>query len=259
MRYILLTISLLVVFVDAAPLFGQSATPPTATSSPAPRRPSPLRAIGHTFYSEKSELFAEFRPLLVGQPNRFTAHLTRLGTLFTPYTEGEATLTLETAGKLNYREIIQKPAAPGIFRFAVKPETTGLSKITISFVTSVGTEQFVIDGVMVYDTESAAVASQPKPEPETGDVAYYKEKSWLVPFATAPVALGKLAGANVLLVPQKALIRANGGVYVYRQQDPEHFRKQAVTIGRTDAENAEVLSGLRAGDRIVTVGADQIN
>lgn len=258
MKYLRIISSLAVLCSGTPVLFGQSVTPPTATTSPA-RRPSPLRAIGHTFYSEKSELFAEFRPLLVGQPNRFTAHLTRLGALFVPYTEGEATLTLETAGKLNYRETIQKPAAPGIFRFAVKPETTGLSKITISFVTPVGTEQFVIDGVMVYETESAAVAAQPKPEPETGDVAYYKEKSWLVPFATAPVAVGKLAGANVLLVPQKALIRENGAVYVYRQQDPERFRKQAVTIGRTDAENAEVLSGLRAGDRIVTVGAEQIN
>lgn len=265
MRYTQIIASLAALCVGTPALFGQSVTP--VTTNPAPRQPSPLRAIGHTFYSEKSELFAEFRPLLVGQANRFTAHLTRPGTTFLPYAGGEATLTLETGGKVNYRETIQKPVAPDIFRFAVKPETTGSSKVTISPTTPTGTEQFVIDGVMMHQSESAAVAAQPKPDSEAGDITYCKEKSWLVSFATAPVVMGKLAGkasaANGLLVPQKALIRENnrhGGpeVYLYRQKDPEHFRRQAITVGRSDAEIVEVLSGLQAGDRIITAGADQI-
>jgi len=53
-------------FVGAA-----AAQPPT----PAPQ-PS---AVTHTAYSKNTELFAEWRPLIVGQPTRLTAHLTRIG------------------------------------------------------------------------------------------------------------------------------------------------------------------------------------
>lgn len=43
-----------------------------------------------------TELFVEWRPLVVGQATRFTAHLTRTGDQFRPYGEGKVTLALRS-------------------------------------------------------------------------------------------------------------------------------------------------------------------
>ena len=51
-------------------------------------------AVTRTAYSKNTELFSEWRPLIVGQATRLTAHLTRIGDRFTPYVEGKVTLTL---------------------------------------------------------------------------------------------------------------------------------------------------------------------
>ena len=53
-----------------------------------------LEPLVYTIYSEKTELFVEFKPLVVGDESRFAAHFTVLGDLFKPITEGSVSLTL---------------------------------------------------------------------------------------------------------------------------------------------------------------------
>jgi hypothetical protein len=65
----------------------------TPASAPQPR------AVTRTIYTRNTELFAEWQPLVVGQPTRLTAHLTHTGDRFRPYTEGTATLTLTVEGE----------------------------------------------------------------------------------------------------------------------------------------------------------------
>jgi hypothetical protein len=45
-------------------------------------------------YTRTTELFAEWRPLVVGQATHLTAHFTHSGDRFRPYTEGKVTLSL---------------------------------------------------------------------------------------------------------------------------------------------------------------------
>ncbi|MBK9299754.1 MAG: hypothetical protein IPN14_03840 [Bacteroidetes bacterium] len=45
-----------------------------------------LQALAYTLYTTKSELFVEFKPLVVGQTSKFAAHFTKLGENFLPYT-----------------------------------------------------------------------------------------------------------------------------------------------------------------------------
>jgi hypothetical protein len=45
----------------------------------APSAAPQLGAVTHTAYSKNTELFAEWRPLIVGEATRLTAHLTRTG------------------------------------------------------------------------------------------------------------------------------------------------------------------------------------
>ena len=63
---------------------------------------------------------------------------------------------------------------------------------------------------------------------------------------------------NVLSVPTSALIEEQGIYSVYVRVHEEHYRKQEVTLGASDGANVQILSGLSAGDEVVTRGAYQI-
>lgn len=58
-----------------------------------------------------------------------------------------------------------------------------------------------------------------------------------------------------VVVPSEALVEEMGNYFVYVQLTPELFEKRAVRTGQTDSRNTEILSGLSAGERIVTAGA----
>ena len=63
---------------------------------------------------------------------------------------------------------------------------------------------------------------------------------------------------DVLSLPESALTEEQGSFFVYRQLDEECYEKQLVTVGASDGERVQILSGIRAGDRIVTEGAYQV-
>jgi hypothetical protein len=61
-----------------------------AATDQAPASPTSLSASTYTAYSRNTELFAEWRPLIVGEATRLTAHLTRTtGGAFKAYAEGK--------------------------------------------------------------------------------------------------------------------------------------------------------------------------
>lgn len=63
---------------------------------------------------------------------------------------------------------------------------------------------------------------------------------------------------GVLSLPESALTEEQGSFFVYRQVDAECYEKQRVSVGADDGEQVQILSGIRAGDRIVTKGAYQV-
>lgn len=63
---------------------------------------------------------------------------------------------------------------------------------------------------------------------------------------------------NAVVVPLSALVEEQGQYFVFVQLGGETFLKKQVSIGGNDGKNAEVISGLVPGDRIVTRGAQQI-
>jgi RND family efflux transporter MFP subunit len=58
-----------------------------------------------------------------------------------------------------------------------------------------------------------------------------------------------------LIVPVSALIEEQNNFYVYIQLSGESYMKQQLSLGDSDGIHAEVISGLKAGDRVVTRGA----
>lgn len=233
--------------------FAQSPSNSVPSSQPAR---SPLKAITSTQYTTHTELFAEFRPLLLNTPARFTAHLTQIAESFKPYNDAEVALTLTIDGKIVWQQTQKQPVAPGTYRFPIKAEVDGKGTVTITLKMPTYSEQFVIENVIVYADEAIALASQAKqPVNERMDeIAYHKEKSWLENFATASVNVVKKS----IMIPQTAILTENEIAYVFVQNDPEHFKKQIVKTGKRVKDIIEITSGLKPNDRIVTLGADRI-
>ncbi|MBP6587652.1 MAG: hypothetical protein KA208_06475, partial [Flavobacterium sp.] len=55
---------------------------------------SELEPLAYTLYTENSELFVEFKPLVVGETSKFAAHFTVLGENFTALTDAKITVSL---------------------------------------------------------------------------------------------------------------------------------------------------------------------
>jgi hypothetical protein len=217
--------------------------------------PPPLRAVTRTRYTPTTELFAEFRPLIVGEQTRLTAHLTRVGERFRPYTEGTVKLTL-TVDAVTSEATVDAPERAGVFRLNVTPKKAGVGRIAIDVMAATALQHFVIDDVPVYADVQAALAKQ-TPE-ETGLISYAKERSWEQDFATAPVTVNFGGAAQIITVPSTAIVREGPTAHVVVQRTPERFEWREVTTRRTIGNNIEIMTGLRDGERIVVRGAEQI-
>lgn len=144
-----------------------------------------LPSLAHTIYTEKTELFAEFRTPLVSDTLKLGGHFTQLGEYFTALTEGTVTLTL-TVGETTVSNTATVSSSPGIYRFAVVPTKSGIGKIVFDIKNQIYTDQIVIENVMVYPDAKSAMASQ-KEEQKGNAISYLKEQAWKVEFANMAV------------------------------------------------------------------------
>ena len=63
---------------------------------------------------------------------------------------------------------------------------------------------------------------------------------------------------NVISVPVSALIEEQGVYSVFVREHEEAYKKVPVTLGADNGSEVQILSGLKAGDEVVTAGAYQI-
>ena len=99
----------------------------------------------------------------------------------------------------------------------------------------------------------------------SGEGSYYipvtfefDNRSDVVPGSFVEIYLLARPMEGVISVPRSALTEEQGSFYVYLQLDEECYRKQLVTLGADNGQRVQVLSGLKAGDRLVTRGAYQV-
>lgn len=145
-----------------------------------------LEPLAYTLYSDKSELFVEFKPLVVGSTSRFVTHLTQLGDLFSPLTKGSVTVSLVKDGK-GIRHTTDAPSSPGIFRTELNPKTAGDGyQLMFEIKTTNYSDKLVIDNIRVYADEKSALAEQPE-ESGSSDITYLKEQAWKVEFSNTPI------------------------------------------------------------------------
>src|SRR5690606_29410159 len=77
-----------------------------------------LDALSVTVWADKTELFMEYEPLVVGKESRFAAHLTTLSD-FDAVTRGVLSLTLDLDSGGKRPISADGPSSPGIFRFTL--------------------------------------------------------------------------------------------------------------------------------------------
>lgn len=59
----------------------------------------------------------------------------------------------------------------------------------------------------------------------------------------------------VVVIPENAVLTENGAQYVFVETSPGHYEKRTVHVGLISDHKAEILSGLRVGEKIVIEGA----
>ena len=165
---------------------------------------SALEPLAYTLYTSKTELFVEFKPLVVGTESRFAAHFTALGDLFKAI--GKGTIKLSLVGEGASQSITAtEPEVPGIFRLRMTPEKAGNYQLVFDIQTPAYTDQIIIENIKVYPDEKTAIAQQPAAS-GGNDITYLKEQAWKVEFANAPAQIEPFSevirtGGQILAAP----------------------------------------------------------
>lgn len=164
-----------------------------------------LKPLAYTLYSDKMEIFVEFKPLIVGKASKLAAHFTVLGEQFTALSEGTVTISL-IVGDKGLKNSANAPSVPGIYRLTLTPKTAGIGKLVFDIQTKTFTDQIIIDSVKVYADEKTALAEQPE-EYDGTYITYLKEQAWKVEFANALV---KKQGFNDVIKTSGQILSAPG-------------------------------------------------
>lgn len=220
--------------------------------------PNPLRTITRTIYTPKTEFFAVYRPYVIGQEGRFSAHLTHMTDRFEAYPVGTNVAMRLTVGGSTVENTAMTERS-GVFYFLFTPTAAGTGTVVITLTTPEGREQFEAPVTVEPDLQTA-VAHQAAAQSNDGIIRYTKEDGWDGRFATAPVVnMAIVSGkAAMLAVPRGAVVDLNGQPHVYVQRDPEAFYLRPVKTGEGNDRFVAVTEGLREGDRIVTIGVEKL-
>lgn len=86
----------------------------------------------------------------------------------------------------------------------------------------------------------------------------FDNKGDIIPGSFVEVYLLSSPMENVISIPRTALTEEQGLFFVYLQLDEEGYKKQEVTLGADNGKSVQILTGIKAGDRVVTTGAYQV-
>ena len=96
----------------------------------------------------------------------------------------------------------------------------------------------------------------------SGDASYYipvtfefDNRGDVIPGSFVEVYLLSEERQGVIGLPVSAITEEQGLNFVYLQVDAECYKKQEVKLGMNDGCRVEVFSGLKGGEKVVTVGA----
>jgi membrane fusion protein, heavy metal efflux system len=174
--------------------------PPAKTSEEPPK-------LSVTHWSDKTELFMEYPPLVIGETARFAIHLTHLHT-FKPLTSGRVSVQLATMNGAEEVFSSDAPSRPGIFGVDVQPKESGTYAMSVRLNSADLEDVHELGSVTVFSDAAQAAASAKAKEEKRETISFLKEQQWSMEFATETVKERSLRES--LRVPAEVRPRTGG-------------------------------------------------
>lgn len=184
--------------------------------SPAPGPEPELEALAVTRWTDRTELFAEYPPLVVGQTSRFAIHLTRLDS-FKALTEGHVEVRLRGGGGPAEVFTVEAPSRPGIFGVNVTPVREGQREMSIVLRLPGLDDEHYLGVVPVYRDVAAARLAPAPAGPAVETISFLKEQQWALDFGTAVVRVAPVRES--VRVPAVVVTRPGGAAAVVAPLD----------------------------------------
>jgi RND family efflux transporter MFP subunit len=160
-----------------------------------------------TIWTEKTELFMEYPPLVAGEEASFHIHLTDLST-FEPLRAGKVVVRFE--GETIQRFEVDGPSTPGIFNVAFKVPAARRYQVAVELHSAGLSDELRVGPVTVYSDQPSALAAIAADE--EGATSFLKEQQWTLDFATMKVE--SQARRHVVSVPATIEPRVGGSAEV---------------------------------------------
>ena len=206
------------------------AAPPAA----APEEPE---ALSVTRWTDKTELFAEYPPLVVGGTSRFAIHLTQLDS-FKALTEGNVEVRLEGGSSQPEVFRVDAPSRPGIFGVDVKPTQGGKRELVIVLKSKGLSDEHRVGAVDVYPNADAAHAAGGGAGEDAPGISFLKEQQWSLDFGTAVVK--EQAVRESIRIPARFEARPGGAADVVAPIDGRLTSVVEVPLGASVTRGQEL-------------------
>jgi membrane fusion protein, heavy metal efflux system len=191
----------------------------------------------YTNWTTKTELFAEYPPLVAGQVSRFAVHLTRLDT-FKPVTQGRVEIRLTSPSGEVESFTTDSASRPGIWGVDVRTWAAGEFKLSIHLVGDGLNDVHELGSIESSATKAAAVHEHGEETEET--IAFLKEQQWTLDFGTAVIEDRQLRTS--LRVPAEVLPRSGGEAEVSLPFDGRLVASRLPIIGERVGQGQVIAS-----------------
>ncbi len=204
---------------------------------PAAPEQAELEPLRVTQWTGKSELFAEYPPLVAGQTSRFAIHLTDISH-FKPVTSGQVEIRLEGGGAAPETFRVDAPSRPGIFGVDVKPARAGARELVIALKSSSLTDTHRVPNVTVYPDVQGARKAVGSAAPEAEGISFLKEQQWALDFGT--VVADERVIRDSIRVPAEIVARPGGAAQVAAPLDGRLIQVAPVAPGSPVTQGQEL-------------------
>ena len=155
--------------------------------------PATAQAVVESRWSQSTELFMEYPPLIAGETSRFAIHFTDIET-FEPVRTGRAEVRLSGARAQSFAA--DRPGRPGIFGIDVTPAQVGRFSLSVALNAGTLTDLHELGDVDVLPAGTPP-AGAPQ-EPPGPSIPFLKEQQWTLDFATAPARQRQIADSLLI-------------------------------------------------------------
>ena len=212
---------------------------------PPAKTPEEPAKLSVTHWTDKTELFMEFSPLVARQKTRFAVHFTGLHD-FKPLKAGQVEIVMQSEAGERESFSSSAPSRPGIFGVDVQPKVPGSFRMSVRLAAPGLTDTHELAQVTVFADPAQAAGTASKPTGEA--ITFLKEQQWNLEFATE-TAQSRLLRES-LTVPGEVRPRTGGEVEVTTPISGRLRLPGTVPVVGTMVNQEQVLASIipRAGN-----------